>query len=138
MTDHSDAVTERPAPKPPVPEAPTPELRRRPVSVPWPMLALLAVLVVFAAALAERGQLGNFQGLLFQSAVPLVVALGMLLIIVSGGIDLSVGSVAGLATVVAMLTFNELRQRTGSTELASAAAVAAGIGVGGLCGLMNG
>jgi ribose transport system permease protein len=145
MTDRSDAVTERPAAAPPAPpEVEAPELRRRPVTVPWPMLALLLILAVFAAALWERGQLLNFgswanaQGLLYQSAVPLVVALGMLLVIISGGIDLSVGSVAALVTVVTMLTFNDLRQRTGSAELAGLAAVAAGVGVGTLCGLVNG
>ncbi len=143
MTDRADAVTEIPA-APPAPPDAAPEPRRRPATVPWPMLALLLILGVFAAGLWERGQLlnflswANFQGLLYQSAVPLVVALGMLLVIISGGIDLSVGSVAALVTVVTMLTFNDLRERTGSAELAGLAAVAAGVGVGTLCGLVNG
>jgi ribose/xylose/arabinose/galactoside ABC-type transport system permease subunit len=84
----------------------------------------------------------------------------MLMVIVSGGIDLSVGSVVALVTVTSMQVFrmvydgpeyalpdwltSSLEQRgflwkgTESTLAASAAAVAAGLGVGGLCGLING
>ena len=42
-----------------------------------------------------------------------VVALGMLVIIISGGIDLSVGSVVALVTVVTMQTFRLLEARHG-------------------------
>jgi ribose transport system permease protein len=109
-----------------------------------PMLGLLAILGLFVLLLARKGELSNFlslgniQVLLHQSAIPGVVALGMLLIIVSGGIDLSVGSVVAVVTVVAMQAFRAVDARTASVPLASAAAVAAGVGVGGLAGLVNG
>jgi len=70
-----------------------------------PMLGLAAVLTLFALLLYWKGQLGTFlslrniQVLLHTSSVSAVVALGMLVIIISGGIDLSVGSVAALVTV---------------------------------------
>jgi len=141
MADLSDLVTEQPAaPTEPPPAEPS----RRTLPVPWPTLALLAVLAVFAVALWDNGQLGNFvswrhfRDLLRHNAVTLVVALGMLLVIISGGIDLSVGSVAALVTVVTVLAYNAVLERTGSEAVASAAAVAAGVGVGGLCGLVNG
>jgi ribose transport system permease protein len=107
------------------------------------MLGLAVVLILFALLLHNKGQFdrflswSNLQVLLHTSSVSAVVALGMLVIIVSGGIDLSIGSVAALVTVVTMQTYRLLEARHGSS-LASLAAVSAGIGVGGLAGLVNG
>jgi ribose transport system permease protein len=131
-----------------------------------PMLGLLALLGLFVLLLAWRGQLGNFfslanmQVLLHKNSIPAVAALGMLLVIVSGGIDLSVGSVVALVTVVTIQMFrliyngpdqtlpaglaDWLRQRglswngTGSQLAASAAALPVGLLVGAACGLCNG
>src|SRR5271154_5187211 len=109
-----------------------------------PMLGLLVILVLFILILYGRGQLrnflswGNIQSLMHQNAVPGVVALGMLLIIISGGIDLSVGSVVALVTVVTMQVFRHLYTGPESTLQASVAAVAAGILTGGVCGLASG
>jgi ribose transport system permease protein len=61
----------------------------------------------------------------------------MLVIVLSGGIDLSVGSVVALVTVVTMQTYRLLLERNGSSW-ASLASVTAGVGVGGLAGLVNG
>src|SRR5262249_19086604 len=94
--------------------------------------------------LALKGELRNFaslynmQVLLHKSAVTAVVALGMLLVIISGGIDLSVGSVAALVTVATMTTYEALTARDTSMPVASLAAVLAGVGTGGLCGMVNG
>jgi ribose transport system permease protein len=109
-----------------------------------PILGLLLILVVFLRLLALKGQLGNFLGsanlqyLMHTSSVGGIVALGMLLIIISGGIDLSVGSVVSLVMVVTMQVYIFLGYKTGSVLLASLGAVTAGIGVGGLAGLVNG
>jgi ribose transport system permease protein len=100
------------------------------------------------------------QVLLHQSGIPAVVALGALLVIVSGGIDLSAGSVVALVTVVTMqvyrLAYNgpeavlseewlALQRRHGlawhgteSAVAASLVAVPAGVLAGGVCGLGNG
>ncbi len=108
------------------------------------MLGLLVLLALFVLILAWRGQLANFlslsnlQGLLHENTVPAVIALGMLLVVISGGIDLSVGSVVALVTVVAMQLYRLVEARTGSVGLASLTAVGAGVAVGGLCGLING
>jgi ribose transport system permease protein len=109
-----------------------------------PVLGLLAVLGLFVLLLAWKGELrnflslGNLQVLLHTTSVVAVVALGMLLIIVSGGIDLSVGSVVALVTVVAMQVYRLVDASTGSSGMASLAAVGAGTAIGGLCGLVNG
>jgi ribose transport system permease protein len=124
-----------------VPAEPAPAWR---FAVPWPLLGLLVILAVFAVLLYRNYQLenflswGNVQGLLYLASMPALIGLGMLLVIVSGGIDLSVGSVVGLVTVTTMLTHNEVLARTGSAALAGWSAVAAGVATGGLCGLTNG
>src|SRR5581483_10670766 len=107
-------------------------------------LGLGGLLVLLVALLAGKGQffnffsLGNLQLLLHQAAIPAVVALGMLLVIISGGIDLSVGSVVALASVSTMQAYQAVLDRTGSMAFASLAAVGAGVGTGGACGLING
>jgi ribose transport system permease protein len=119
--------------------------RRLPLPrVSGPMIGLAVILGVFVVLLANKGQLGNFislgnmRVLLHQSAVNAVVALGMLLVIVSGGIDLSVGSVLALGTVATLQAYTLALKQTDSVLLASLAGVAGGVLTGGLCGLANG
>jgi ribose/xylose/arabinose/galactoside ABC-type transport system permease subunit len=72
----------------------------------------------------------NLELMARQTAIVCVAALGMTMVIVAGGIDLSVGSVIALATVVTAQLL-----RDGSWPLwAGAGAVVAGAA----CGLMNG
>jgi ribose transport system permease protein len=109
-----------------------------------PLLGLIGVLGLFIVLIGLKGELHNFlslrnlQVLVQEGTIPAIVALGMLLVIVSGGIDLSVGSVIALVTVVTMQVYRILFLQTQSQALASLAAVPAGILVGGLCGLANG
>jgi ribose transport system permease protein len=123
------------------------ELPRRPFRVPaeiGPLLGLLGVFALFSIILATRGQLPyflslpNLQLLMHQNAIHAVVALGALFVIISGGIDLSVGSVAALAAVSTALAYKGVLARTDSVEWASLAAIAGGVGSGALCGLVNG
>ncbi len=72
----------------------------------------------------------NMEIMLLQTAVVGTAALGMTLVIMSGGIDLSVGSVIALSTVVIALLLN--------AGAAPAVAALGGIGVGALCGLLIG
>ncbi len=123
----------------PAPAAP------RPFSLPaGPWIGFAAVLVLFTALIGIKGELGTFLSLgnlrvlLHEGTVPAIVALGMLLVLISGGIDLSVGAVVALVTVVTMRVYTTLYQQSGPSPAASLAAVAAGVGVGGLCGLTNG
>ncbi len=108
------------------------------------MFGLLSVLTVFLLLLWWKGYLWNFlslqnlQVLFHQNSIPAVVALGMLLVIISGGIDLSVGSVVALVTVVSMSVFRLLEARGVSPLGCSVGAIVLGVGVGGLCGVVNG
>ncbi|MCO1579472.1 ABC transporter permease [Crossiella sp. SN42] len=66
-----------------------------------------------------------------QAAVVAVLAFGQTFVIVSSGVDLSVGSVAALSGIVAAYTAAE-------TGLPGWLALIAGLGVGALAGLVNG
>jgi D-xylose transport system permease protein len=75
------------------------------------LLALIAIWLFFQwATIDERNPYGiflgavNFSKLLQQTAVTGVLAVGMLMVIVCGNIDLSVGAVVGLAGGIAALT----------------------------------
>lgn len=109
---------------------------------PWAGFA--AVLLLFTALIGYEGGLktflsvGNLEVLLHEGTIPAVVALGMLLVLISGGIDLSVGAVVALVTVVTMRVYTAVLASSGSGVEASLAAVAAGVLAGGLCGVANG
>lgn len=69
------------------------------------VVALAALIIIFN--IASGGKMvtsSNFQNLVSGNAYVLVLALGMLMVIVIGQIDLSVGSVAGFASMVMAIT----------------------------------
>ena len=72
-----------------------------------PSLAVILVLVILVsiAALRYDGFLGtyNVQSVLRYNSMFALVALGMCFVIMTGGIDLSVGSVAAMCSVVSAL-----------------------------------
>lgn len=66
-----------------------------------PLLGLLAVYLFFWLAGPESfGTLRNLETIARQTTIVGIAALGMTLVIISGGIDLSVGSLIALSTVV--------------------------------------
>src|SRR5438552_1786962 len=79
-----------------------------------PLLGLLVILALFTLLIGLKGELRQFlslqnlQVLVHEATIPGVVALGALLVIISGGIDLSVGSVVALVTVVAIQVYRAL------------------------------
>jgi ribose transport system permease protein len=96
-----------------------------------PLAALVALYAAFAAAEPDTfATLGNLKTMVRQTSVVGMGALGMTLVIVLGGIDLSIGSIVAFVTVaIAWLL------QAGWPPLAAGAA---GILVGGLCGVVNG
>ena len=73
-------------------------------------MALLALLLAIALSLASPHFLtsGNLYNLLDQSVVLGIVAIGMTFVVLTGGIDLSVGSVAGMTGIVLGLLLREM------------------------------
>lgn len=116
----------------------------RPFAVPaGPWVGFAAVFLLFTALIGAKGGLGTFLSvgnlnvLLHEGTIPAIVALGMLLVLVSGGIDLSVGAVVALVTVVTMRVYTATYAGSPSPA-GSLLAVVAGVCAGGLCGLTNG
>jgi ribose transport system permease protein len=92
---------------------------------------ILAVLVGVLSLLSPVfGTTGNLGNVLSQTAVIAVLAIGQLLVILTRGIDLSVGSALALASVVGALVF----AATGSGLLSVLATLGAGVAVGAVNG----
>lgn len=94
------------------------------------ILGLLIIVVVFSLLTPVFLTAPNLINILQQSSLNAVIALGMTLVIISGGIDLSVGPTAALSAVI------------GATLMVAGVpiyvAILAALGVGILCGLFNG
>jgi len=96
------------------------------------MLALaLAIALILSLASPHFLTTTNFFNLLDQSVVIGLVAIGMTFVVLTGGIDLSVGSVAGLTGIVLGLALQTL-----PVPLAVTIAVLAGAGVGLISGVL--
>ncbi len=94
-------------------------------------VAWVLIFVAFYVAMPNSfATLRNLETLTRQTSIVAVAALAMTFVIVAGGIDLSVGSVAALGAVVCAYTL-----RLGWNP---ALAALAALGVGTLCGLLNG
>lgn len=93
------------------------------------LLTLLALCVVMTFLNDKFLTGGNIINVLRQSSQIGICAIGMTMVILLGGIDLSVGSVQGLAGVAAVVILN----RSGSIGLA----ITAGILVGAAVGVIN-
>ncbi len=97
----------------------------------WVTIALLAMCVVMAVLQpAAFASTENFYNITRNFAFIGIMALGMTTVIITGGIDLSVGSVMGLAAIVAGLVL----QDGGAWWLA----MVAGLGTGLAAGAVNG
>jgi ribose transport system permease protein len=112
---------------------PAPNLSRRLLTGFGPFIGLVAIVALFAALRWETFvSWDNFAIILQQTAVIGIAALGMTLVIIAGGIDLSVGSIIAVGTVV----IAQLVQRGWSPLLAALAGLAAAAACGAFSGLL--
>src|SRR5438309_2913348 len=109
---------------------------------PW--VGFIGVLALFSLLIGTKGGLGTFwsvgnlEVLFHEGTIPAIVGLGMLLVLISGGIDLSVGAVVALVTVATMKLYAGLLAAGWPGPAASVVASLGGVLVGGLCGASNG
>ena len=94
------------------------------------LLGLVIIFVTFAALNDVFLTVPNLVNILQQSSINACIALGMTLVIISGGIDLSVGPTAALSAVIAASLM--------VAGVPVPLAVLAALGVGAACGLFNG
>lgn len=95
-----------------------------------PFVSLVALCILIAAFEPRFLSAANLAGVARQTAVISVIAMGMTVVMVSGGIDLSVGSVMALSGVIGALAMV-----SGAPVVIG---VAAAIAAGAICGLLNG
>jgi ribose transport system permease protein len=99
------------------------------------VIALLLIVAVGWITAGERFMnVDNFVTIIRYGSILGVVAIGMTFVITAGGIDLSVGSVMGLSSVIASLSWIQ----TASTQSTWLLIVVVAIAVGGLAGFING
>jgi ribose transport system permease protein len=93
--------------------------------------ALIVLFVVFSLASPNFFTFNNVVGILLSTAVNGVLALGVTFVIISGGIDLSIGTVMTFAAVMTgvLITMWQLPVPVG---------VLGGLAAGAFCGLING
>lgn len=128
----TDAHLESPLPEPPLPPPP--------FSIGWrwvvrlgPFLGLALVILAFAFLTGSPERYlspFNLRVILSQTVVVALGAIGMTMIVVGGGIDLSVGAVIALTGVVTALALE--------AGVSPILAVGAGVTVGCIVGILNG
>lgn len=94
-------------------------------------IGFVTIFIIFAATLGERGFLdpNNLLNIIRQTAIIAVVAVSMTFVLGTAEIDLSVGAVAGLASVATAM---------GIDHLGILGGIVAGLATGALVGAVNG
>ena len=107
--------------------------REKKLSLEWirsvSVVAGVALLfIVFSVLTSSFYSPGNLLDILLQSSINAMIAVGMTLVVMARGIDLSVGSVVGLTSMItaSLLPINPLL------------GIVAGMALGIVCGLING
>ncbi|MFN0132702.1 MAG: ABC transporter permease [Phycisphaerales bacterium] len=103
-----------------------------------PAITLALTVLAFAAIAPGRLSITDARIVLLQTAIVGIVGLGMAVVIVGGGIDLSIGSLVALCGVVAARVLAADLGVVNETAAAPMLAVAAALFVGTLAGLYNG
>lgn len=94
-------------------------------------IIIIAAAIIYFMLCAPNFLSGrNLTNLFIQTTIPCMLVVGVAIIIMSGGMDLSVGSVLALAGCITGLVL-----KSGASF---GVALAAGVGCGLLCGLLNG
>ncbi len=95
--------------------------------------AFILMVVVFSILSPVFFSYGNFINIANQTAIISVLAFGMTLVMLSGGIDLSVGSLVSISAVICAL----LLDAGASTPVAMGVSILTGVTFGGLSGFIS-
>jgi len=94
------------------------------------LLGLLGLIIVFWILTPYFLTVSNFLNIAQQTSINAIIAVGMTFVIISGGIDLSVGSILAFSGVVMASVLH--------AKIPVPIAILVGLGVGLLCGFVNG
>jgi len=105
-----------------------------------PLIALLALVVFLSFASPHFFSIDNFLNVARQSAFTAILAVGQTMVIITGGIDLSVAAIAALASSVTAVLLTEPLQFAGMSigPLHPLLAILVGLLVGLVAGTFNG
>jgi len=101
-------------------------------SVAWRLLGVLLLCVVLALSSSAFLTVGNLLNVLRQASLIFLIAAGLTFVILSAGLDLSIGANLGLSACLAAAAI----KATGSISIGIAAGVACGTTIGILNGLL--
>ncbi|HAX98690.1 MAG TPA: hypothetical protein DCY12_07350 [Candidatus Atribacteria bacterium] len=93
---------------------------------------ILVLMVIFSLSTEKFMSVSNLSNLLLQLSGVAISAIGMTMVIITGGIDVSVGSILGMASVVA----GKLLMAGSSFVIVVLSAIATGFGIGILNGII--
>jgi ribose transport system permease protein len=129
-------------PEPAEAAAPAPRTARQPL---WgrlhgagPLLGLVLLCIAGTALNGEFATWDNALNVLTRTAFIGIIAVGMCFVIISGGIDLSVGSMAALIAGCVILLMNSLAASIASPVLVVALGMALALALGAAFGLAHG
>lgn len=94
------------------------------------LMVLLALVILMSAIAPNFNRVDNLLNIARAISINAILAAGMTLVILTGGIDLSVGSIIAVSGVVAVIA--------AIAGLPAPAAIAVGMSVGAACGFING
>lgn len=103
-----------------------------------PLLGLLALMLVATLLNPDFLGVSNLTNILTRAAFTGIIAVGMTFVIISGGIDLSVGSLAALIAGSMILVMNGLVPRLGSGWGTIGVGMLVALALGALAGLFHG
>lgn len=114
--------------------------RQRDFSISWtdvgPFLALIALLAIGFLINPDFLSATNLSNVITRSAFIAIIAVGATFVISSGGLDLSVGSMAAFITGIMILCMNAMTPSIGTLSIPAGMGVALLVGIA--CGLVNG
>lgn len=93
--------------------------------------ALIVLIIAFSLASENFFTFSNIKGILLATSVNGILAIGVTFVIITGGIDLSIGTVMTFSSVMAAVVIT-------NEGLPVGLGVLVGIGTGALCGMING
>ncbi len=96
------------------------------------LIVLAIMFAIFSIGSKDFFTANNMISILQQAAIKGTIAIGMTLVIITAGIDLSVGSITGLSAAVAAM----IMVKNGADSIPTA--IAAAIAIGFICGFING
>ena len=118
----------------------TPVKPEREWNIGWadvgPFVALIALLAIGFAVNPDFLSATNLGNVITRSAFIAIIAVGATFVISSGGLDLSVGSMAAFITGITIMFMNRMAPDWGVSAIPAGMVVAIAVGL--LCGLMNG